>query len=453
MTGSSGMGLRKEETMGKYDAPLDADGRNSLSMILARVRRGSRVLEFGPANGRMTKYMKETLGCTVDIVEIDEESGRDAARYAETACLGPEAGDIERSLWEERLAGRRYDHILFADVLEHLYHPARALRRAMDHLAEGGTIITSLPNIANNALLVGLFAGRFTYTSTGLLDDTHIRFFTYDSFLELARTVGLQAVYAGGTVTRVGATEVPVSYDMVPRPVRRELAARDRGDVYQYVFELRRAVTDTIRPLETDFPAFGSSVCECYLQGTEDAGFSDARCRRQFFAAHDGASQEFHFAIGADISALRLDPVDTDAIVQDLAIDLVFEDGGVQAVDFATCETNGIRTGRLVIFDTPDPQIVVRLPEACTLRTVLLRYTLVLSEDDAIHSLAAAIAALASDRDARARHDDEAMALLAREREGWEREHARLDAEIARLRRSPLQRLCGKLFSRKDEHK
>ncbi|WP_294144007.1 class I SAM-dependent methyltransferase [uncultured Selenomonas sp.] len=441
--------------MGKYDAPLDADGRNSLSMILARVRRGSRVLEFGPANGRMTRYMKETLGCTVDIVEIDEESGRDAAHYAETACLGSEEGDIERDLWEQKLADRAYDHILFADVLEHLYHPARALRRAMDHLKEDGTIITSLPNIANNALLVGLFAGRFTYTPTGLLDDTHIRFFTYDSFLELARTVGLQAVYAGGTVTRVGATEVPVSYDMVSRSVRRELAARERGDVYQYVFELRRAVTDTIRPLVTDFPAFGSSVCECYLLGAEDADFSDAHCRRQFFAAHDGAGCTFRFELGTEVRALRLDPIDTDAIVQDVAIQLIAEDGTAEDIDLGTCEMNAVRAGSLLVFDTPDPQIIVRLSEPRALRSVTLRYALVLADDDAIHPMAAAIAALARDRDARAHHDDEAMALLAREREGWAREQARLEAEIERLRRSPLQRVRDKISThdRKDDDK
>ena len=62
----------------KYDFDLDMVNTNSLSLIINQIRRGSVVLEFGPANGRMTKYLKEALDGKVYLVEIDEQAGKQA---------------------------------------------------------------------------------------------------------------------------------------------------------------------------------------------------------------------------------------------------------------------------------------------------------------------------------------------------------------------------------------
>lgn len=58
--------------MNKYNFELNLNDRNSLSLLINRIKPNSIVLEFGPANGRMTKYMKEQLNCKVYAVEIDE---------------------------------------------------------------------------------------------------------------------------------------------------------------------------------------------------------------------------------------------------------------------------------------------------------------------------------------------------------------------------------------------
>src|SRR5579885_23552 len=114
--------------MSKYDFTLDMETRNSNSVILQGIKPGSTVLEVGCAHGRMTKYLKETLNCSVDIIEIDEEAGKVACEWACRAWLGPERGDIENGILQE--LSIRYDYIVFADVLEHLVHPEKVLSDA-----------------------------------------------------------------------------------------------------------------------------------------------------------------------------------------------------------------------------------------------------------------------------------------------------------------------------------
>jgi 2-polyprenyl-3-methyl-5-hydroxy-6-metoxy-1,4-benzoquinol methylase len=90
---------------------------------------------------------------------------------------------------------RRFDLVILGDVLEHLRRPDLALRAACELLASpAGRIIVSLPNIAQMRIRRRLLLGHFDYTDTGILDRTHLRFFTYDSALALFAACGLRVV-------------------------------------------------------------------------------------------------------------------------------------------------------------------------------------------------------------------------------------------------------------------
>ena len=164
--------------MSKYDCELNLEDRNSLSVLVGKVKPNSLVLEFGPANGRMTKYMKERLNCKVYAVEIDEDAAKDAAQYTEKIIVD----SIENYRWQEEFKDLQFDYIIFADVLEHLYYPEKVLKSVRDFLREDGSILVSIPNIAHNAIIINLLKNEFNYHPTGLLDDTHIRFFTKKTF-------------------------------------------------------------------------------------------------------------------------------------------------------------------------------------------------------------------------------------------------------------------------------
>jgi len=87
----------------------------------------------------------------------------------------------------------KFDCIIFADVLEHLIDPWATLRRYSDLLSEEGKIIASIPNVRNLGLIYGLlFKGTWTYSDSGLLDRTHLRFFTRTEIEVLFTKAGLR---------------------------------------------------------------------------------------------------------------------------------------------------------------------------------------------------------------------------------------------------------------------
>lgn len=92
------------------------------------------------------------------------------------------------------LDGRRFDVIIFADVLEHLPWPIGILRGYLDLLKEGGGVIVSLPNVGLWSVRLSLLLGRFRYEETGVLDRTHLRFFTRRSAREMIEQAGLKIV-------------------------------------------------------------------------------------------------------------------------------------------------------------------------------------------------------------------------------------------------------------------
>ena len=125
--------------MGDYDFRLDLNTRNTMSLINRWIDRETVVLEFGPANGRLTKYLKEEKSCAVTIVEIDAESGREASAFAEQSFIGKKEGNIENYCWMK--TSRKYDYIIFADVLEHLSNPKDVLKNCCSVLKEQGKIL------------------------------------------------------------------------------------------------------------------------------------------------------------------------------------------------------------------------------------------------------------------------------------------------------------------------
>lgn len=230
--------------MSKYDFELDMTTGNSNSAILkSGIVRESKVLEIGCAHGRMTRYLKEQLGCVVDTVEIDEEAGTVAASWANKSF----AANVEDpNIWNEldEVGCNNYDYIIFADVLEHLHDPASVLRgskkllRPTNSKRLSGTIWISIPNVAHNSIIIDLLNNKFEYRDVGLLDNTHLKFFTINSLLKMVEDCGLNVVTRYDLINTVENTEFKNSYDDIPPDVAAFLKGRELGEVYQFVLEL-----------------------------------------------------------------------------------------------------------------------------------------------------------------------------------------------------------------------
>jgi lipopolysaccharide biosynthesis protein/SAM-dependent methyltransferase len=177
--------------------------------------------------------------CTVDIVELDAASGSEAAKYAKNALLGEERGDIERYIWLSEFGEEKYDYIVFADVLEHLYHPEVVLNESKKLLKRNGSILLSVPNIAHNSIVLNLLNNKFSYTEYGLLDNTHIRFFTIESLKKIFLKMEMKPVYLDAVFVPVGSNEIESSYDTFSEFNMDVLYKHDLGEAYQFIVELK----------------------------------------------------------------------------------------------------------------------------------------------------------------------------------------------------------------------
>jgi trans-aconitate methyltransferase len=101
---------------------------------------------------------------------------------------------VEKDLDDSELLdpGERFDVMIFADVLEHLVHPDALLKRLSRNLAAGGFALVSLPNIAYYKIRWRLMRGQFDYEPFGIMDRSHLRFFTRETALQLLQDGGFR---------------------------------------------------------------------------------------------------------------------------------------------------------------------------------------------------------------------------------------------------------------------
>lgn len=189
-----------------------------------------RVLEVGCATGYMSKVLTER-GCRVTGVELDPE----AARKAEEHCEEVIVGDIETLDLTETLGSASFEAVVFGDVLEHLRDSLAVLRRMRPLLAPEGFVVASIPNVAHGAVRLALLRGQFEYRPLGLLDDTHLRFFTRDSVEELFRTAGFVVVEMRRTTAPLFETEIPLNSEEFSAELLEEVGADPEATTYQFV--------------------------------------------------------------------------------------------------------------------------------------------------------------------------------------------------------------------------
>ncbi len=155
--------------------------------IAARLPKGARVLDVGCGTGVVSALLKELSGC--DIIGIEPEPAR--AAIARSRGLKVIEGYLTESMASEL---GRFDAIIFADVLEHLAEPAALLTCAAGFLAPNGFIMASVPNAAHWTLRWDLMRGRFNYEDCGIMDATHLRWFTHASLQRFFERLGFEVL-------------------------------------------------------------------------------------------------------------------------------------------------------------------------------------------------------------------------------------------------------------------
>ena len=202
------------------------------------------VLDVGCGGGATGRLVKEKFpGTRVVGIEINAAAAEHArGNLDRVVCASID--DVEPA---RDMPGEEITTVLLLDVLEHLYDPWRALARIHGWIAPGTRVVASVPNIRNLATLSDIAGGRFDYEANGVLDITHVRFFTRDTLRELFEQTGFD-------VRRLDPLTQPAIVDRVivnRRPGRvdtRSISVRygsfeELEDLYalQYVVDARRS--------------------------------------------------------------------------------------------------------------------------------------------------------------------------------------------------------------------
>ena len=153
------------------------------------------ILDVGCWNGTLGRVLAHVPGMAIDGVERDREQAEHARRtgYRTVYCLDLNLDSI-------RTIDRQYDFIFFGDVLEHLQNPLKILQDSRALLSPNGKTLVSLPNIAFLTCRLNHLLGRWNYADYGIMDRTHLRFFTKRSMIELLREAGYDVEWIEGYV-------------------------------------------------------------------------------------------------------------------------------------------------------------------------------------------------------------------------------------------------------------
>lgn len=280
----------------KYDFDLSLDEHTSVGKIISQIKKGSRVLEFGPGNGRMTNYLIKELDCEVAIVEFDPVLYEHVMGFAQDGFLG----NIEEYKWTEYFKGKTFDYIVFADVLEHLTNSEEALKQARKFLTEQGEILITFPNVAHNSVLIDLFNNKLDWNEYGLLDRTHNSFYTESGFEALFERLDLYIAKEDYTYSQVGQNEIETSYDDLPEVTRFEFKNRPYGEVYQYFFALTK---QPVKEAERATPINSNYNKQMQLAYIKDGKYEVVP---YIFNNYSGENKVTTHKVPADIDELRV---------------------------------------------------------------------------------------------------------------------------------------------------
>ncbi len=215
----------------KYDTDIDLANLNTSHALMADMVGGNkRVLDVGCATGYMARALADR-GCVVSGLEQDALAAEEAAPHLDRLVVA----NLETTDLVEAFGAGGYDIVLFGDVLEHLADPLAVLRKARPLLAPKGSVIASIPNVAHGSVRLALLRGRFDYQPLGLLDETHLRFFTRNSVERMFRDAGLVVVETRRTTTGLFESHVPLDESDYPPELIETVLQDPEALTYQFV--------------------------------------------------------------------------------------------------------------------------------------------------------------------------------------------------------------------------
>lgn len=171
-----------------YHYTLKSDPFSShqkMARLVEKLSPKGRVLDVGCGKGFLPRSLGNSFQGTIEGIDKNRTIFQVATSYYDKTYLF----DVE--MIKKLPVKGVYDLIVFGDILEHVNNPRWVLRRFTPLLERDGKIIISIPNVAHWSTRIWLLFGSFHYRDRGILDQTHVRFFTFDGAVSMIKSSGL----------------------------------------------------------------------------------------------------------------------------------------------------------------------------------------------------------------------------------------------------------------------
>ena len=177
----------------RYDVDRSLDPDEVTGIVGSMLPPGARVLDVGCGAGALARVLRAATDAELLGIEPDPIRAERARSYG----LNVRTGYLSRDLIREIGV---FDVVLFADVLEHLPNPQSMLLLSRDALKPGGAVILAVPNVAHWSVRLCLLRGKFEYQPFGIMDATHLRWFTAENIRLLLTSAGFKVIEYRATV-------------------------------------------------------------------------------------------------------------------------------------------------------------------------------------------------------------------------------------------------------------
>lgn len=208
--------------------------RNDLiNMIPVNEKDDLNFLEVGCACGATLLKIKNIFkNSRLYGIELNTSAAEIAKKFAQVST-----GDVEYFNFE--YPKYFFDYIILADILEHLKNPWDFLSAIKEYLKDDGSVLTSMPNVMHISIIRKLLSGRWQYSESGILDKTHLRFFTLNEIIEMFSSCGFKIANIFQNSVNISEEE-KLLMENLNSFCGIEEAITDRMKAYQYIFEAKK---------------------------------------------------------------------------------------------------------------------------------------------------------------------------------------------------------------------
>jgi 2-polyprenyl-3-methyl-5-hydroxy-6-metoxy-1,4-benzoquinol methylase len=192
------------------------DEASPIKRVIESLPDNKKILDIGAGSGLIGKIIQQSnRDIIIDGIEPSEAATDIAKKYYRNFYAG-----YCQDFWSE-IENNEYDYVVLADVIEHIIDPQEFLTDLLKHLKKDCKIIFSVPNVAFGAIRISLLNGDFDYVDSGLLEKTHLRFFTKKSLINMLGSININIELLGYLQRSIHKTEVPLEQYItrIPRKI------------------------------------------------------------------------------------------------------------------------------------------------------------------------------------------------------------------------------------------